>query len=161
VSRVRSCLLAALFVVVGVVLSPRRAAAATIPTLFAYDGMVPPTATTVLGRPDAVPTEAERPAFNAYDAALLDYNYAASPHVLAGGGAVHAYDDALEHADQREVHSEGAIYAAAATTTAAEEVGLGTRAAQVHGALDPIAQGMRNHRRSRHISRTDSRRGGS
>jgi hypothetical protein len=39
-------LLAALFLVVGIVLSPLRAAAATIPVLFAYDAAVRPTATT-------------------------------------------------------------------------------------------------------------------
>ncbi len=36
------------------------------------------------------------------------------------GGGVHAYDNALEYAEWREVGGQGAIHGAAATTTAAE-----------------------------------------
>jgi hypothetical protein len=116
-----------LLLIVGSVLSPLRAVAATIPMLVAYDASVRSTATTVLAGHEAVRTEAadaERPALNDYDAARLVYEGPSNPHVFGGTGAVHAYDDALEHArtvehaDRREV----AIFAAPAATTAAEGV---------------------------------------
>lgn len=46
--------LATVFVVVGIILSPLRATAATSPMLIAYDAAVLPTTTTALAEEDAV-----------------------------------------------------------------------------------------------------------
>jgi hypothetical protein len=113
-------LLAAVFIIVGVVLSPLRAVAA-VPMLMATVQTVGPTATTHLGRSDAVRREAEHPRINAYDAALFDYDDASNPQVTAGAGAVRAYDGHLEHGERREVRGEGA-YVAPSNVTAAEGV---------------------------------------
>lgn len=101
-------LFAALFVLVGIVVSPLRAVAATIPMLIAYDAEVRPTAMRALGRPDAVGSEKER-AQAACDDATFAYDDSSTPPVAAGAGAVCAYDDALNLADRRGV-GEGAIY---------------------------------------------------
>ena len=69
---------------VGIVLLPLRAVAETVPMLFAYDAAVSPTATTVVGGCEAVRSEAERPAFNDYDCAHVEYDDHPNPHVVAG-----------------------------------------------------------------------------
>jgi hypothetical protein len=130
-------------VVLGGVLLPLRAVAATVPMLFAHDAMSGCTATTGFGgreavRPDAA--KADRPCINDYDAARLMYGATSNLHVFGGASADHAYDAALEHADRRqdrdavrahgvslrladrtEVGGEGAIYDAPSAATAAEE----------------------------------------
>jgi hypothetical protein len=112
-------ILAALVLVLGVVLSPLRAVAATVPTFIAYDAAAGCTATTVLGRLDAVRGEAEHRSINARDPGRRSYDNASNPHVAAGAGAVHAYDDAPNRVERREL-AGGLIYAAADPTTAAE-----------------------------------------
>jgi hypothetical protein len=117
--------LTVIFLLLGIVLSPLRAVAATIPVLAAYDEA----ATTVLGRHDAVrsgPAEVEGRGIYDYGGARLAYDEASNAHVDAGAGAVHAYDAALEHTDQRERGGEGAICGAAAAPTAAKGGGGGT-----------------------------------
>ena len=64
--------LAALLLLLGGVLLPLRAVAATIPTFIVYDGAVRSTATTALGRHDAVRPETER-ARTAWDDASFAY----------------------------------------------------------------------------------------
>ncbi len=123
------------FVVLEMVLSPLRAVAATVPVLFAYDAAVRPTTTTAFGRNDAVRPEAERPAFNDYDcdaAALYGYDASSNRPWIACAGAVHAYGDALEHANRGEADGEGVIYKRPFATTAAEGGGAAiTRGEQV------------------------------
>jgi hypothetical protein len=68
------CRLTALLLLVGIVLSPLRAAATMIPTLIAYDAVIGPTAMMVLGRFHAVRPKAEQPCINAYDSAILGYD---------------------------------------------------------------------------------------
>jgi hypothetical protein len=124
--RARWSWIEALFVVVvGIVLSPLRAVAATVPMLIAYDSAARPTTATGVGTCDAVGREAEYPSINAYVAGDRSYGGASNPHVACGSGAVHAYDDALEHADRRE----GPIYAAPHPTAAAEGLEGGGMAA--------------------------------
>ncbi len=120
--------LVAFVVVVGIVLSPVRAVAATIPTLIAYDAAVRPTTTTrVEAGPSRRPNLRGVPEY-VYDAAHVGYDGAASPQVTNGAGTLHAYDNALNFAERREV-VEGAVYDAPATTTAAEGAeALSTRA---------------------------------
>jgi len=108
----------------GVVLSPLCAAAATSPTLVAYNA----TATMVLGRHDAVRTgsaEVGRRGIYEYDGAGLAYDDASNLHVDAGAGALHANDGAIELVDRRELRNARAIHAAAPATTAAEGAGGG------------------------------------
>jgi hypothetical protein len=134
---------------VGIVLLPLRAVAATAPMLFAYDVAVRPTATTVVGGYEAARSEAERPAFNDYDSAHVGYDDHSNPHVAAGAGAVHAYDDL---ADRREA-SEGAIYDAPFATPAAEAAGPVVKATELTGitankvmgdaAADELAESLR------------------
>jgi hypothetical protein len=117
--------LAALVVVLlGIALSPLRATAAEIPPLVVYDAAVGLTPTTNQASHDAVRPKGEGPRINAYDcdaARLFGYDDAPNLRVIAGAG-VPAYDGALEHADRRDVRGTGAIYGAAAATTAAEAV---------------------------------------
>ena len=110
----------AVLLVLGVVLSPLRAAAATIPVLFAYDVAVRPTATTVVGRYEAARSEAERPAFNDYDCALVGYGDHSNPPVVRDERADDAYDRAPNLPERCEVGG-GVIYDAPAPTAATEE----------------------------------------
>jgi hypothetical protein len=101
-------------VIVGAVLSPLRAVAA-MPTFIAYDVAVRPTATTALGRHDAVRAETERAptARNAtftYDDSLNRTN-------AAGVRGVLTYDNALKLAEPREMTE---MYDTFSATTAAE-----------------------------------------
>ena len=142
--------LAALLLLVGVVVFPLRAAAATIPMPIAYDAAVRPTARMAVGRLDAVRREAEHGSINAYDPGRHSYDNPSNPHAGDGAGAVHTYDDApespdrrqvqdgvhgydaaLEHADRRELRGdftdrrevgEGVICGAAEATPAVERV---------------------------------------
>lgn len=88
----------------GIVLSPLRAAAATVPVLIAYDAAV--------GRGIA--------AKYGYDEAPNAYGGTANLRATPRAGAVPAYDDLLEHPHPGEVRSEGTIYDALYSTTAAE-----------------------------------------
>ncbi len=117
----------------GIALSPLRAAAGTIPMLVAYDATV----TTVLRRRhDAVrsgPAEVERHGIYDYDGARLAYDGGGGGPVRRARrrwvpGALHACDATLERR-QRELGSEGAICGTAATPTAPE----GLETAAVHG----------------------------
>jgi hypothetical protein len=120
----------------GVVLSPLRAVAATVPVIFAYDAVVPPTATTGHNGNNAARSEAaktEPRATNDYDGACRVYATPSNPRVAVGVEAahpydVHAYDDALNFAAWREV-GEGVVCDAAAPTSAAE--GAGSAASSV------------------------------
>jgi len=103
---------------VGVVLSPLRAVAATIPTIIAYDVAVRSTATTTLAKRDAVQPETER-ARTACDDATFAYDDSSNRPTAAGVRGIRPYDDALNFGERREV-GEGVIYAAPAATTAAE-----------------------------------------
>jgi Predicted lipoprotein of unknown function (DUF2380) len=106
-------------VVVGIVLSPLRAAAATIPTLIAYDAAIRSTATTALGRLAVRPmTDLTR---TSCDNATFGYDDSSNRPSAPGVRRVPAYDDALNLAERRE-QTEEAIYGATATTAAAEGV---------------------------------------
>jgi hypothetical protein len=115
VSRVALVIIVA---VIGTVLWPLRAVAATIPTFIAYDVAVRSTATTALGRYDAVRPDAEH-ANTACDCASFGYGEPSRRHLARGGGAVDAYDGAHEVTQRREV-VQGVIYDAPAATKAAE-----------------------------------------
>ena len=145
--------LAALVLLVGIVLLPLRAVAATVTMLIAYDAAVSRTSTTTQASHHAVRSEGEDPHINACDcdpAAPLAYDAPSSLRMTAGAGGAHTYDDALEHADRRE----GAIYDASAATTAAEgggqamttlfrTVSEGERAAiEATGAYEPALGGV-------------------
>jgi hypothetical protein len=121
---------------VAVILSPLRAVAATFPMLIAYDAAVGLTPTTLLRTHDAVRRESEQRPTNTYDPGRVSYDDASNPLVVAGAGAVCAYDDALEH-DRREVRGEGAVYGAAATAPAAEAA---------PEAADAITEGIKVYR---------------
>ncbi len=74
-----------------------------------------------LGWPDAVGRETERSRINDYDAALFGYEYPSSPRFAGGDGSDPcAYDGDLQRADPPEMHGDGPIYDAPASTTAAE-----------------------------------------
>jgi hypothetical protein len=119
---IRWCRLAALFLIVGLVLSPLSAVAATVPMLIAFDVATWSTATTAHGRQDAVRHETERTRVTAYDDATLGCDDASNPRTTAGFRNVRAYDTALELTERREV-AEGAIYDAPAATAAAGGAG--------------------------------------
>jgi len=97
--------LAALFLLLGIVLSPLRAAAA-IPMLIAYDAAVLPTATTRIGGHDAIRREAEHHSNNTYDPDRRSYDNALNPRVAARAGA-------------RAIHGVAAVTAAAEGVEAA------------------------------------------
>ena len=133
------CTFGAVLLLVGIILSPLHAVAATIPMLIAYDAAVRRSPTTSQVAHDGVRPEDEGPRINAYDcdaAVLLVYDDAPNLRVIAGAGGVHAYDRALELSERREV-AWGPIYAAPAATPAAEGVALGEGEA--------AAAGMRAH----------------
>ena len=113
------CRLAAAFVIVGIILSPMRAAAATVPMLIAYDVAVPPMATLRVEAGPSLRSELGGVPKHVYDGARFGDDGPSKPPVAAGAGAVHAYDNALELAERREA-ANGVIYAAPAATTAAE-----------------------------------------
>ena len=93
--------LALLFVLVlGIVLSPLRAVAATIPALFAYDVAIQGTATAPLGRIYAVPPERGGLPEYAYDAAHVGYDGTVNPQAVAravAAGASEVYPVASRH----------------------------------------------------------------
>jgi hypothetical protein len=124
--------LALLFVLVlGIVLSPLRAVAATIPALFAYDVAIQGTATAPLGRIYAVPPERGGLPEYAYDAAHVGYDGTVNPQAVARAVATRAYGPTLNFLNRREV-GEGVIYDALAATAAAEAGGTAiTRGEQV------------------------------
>ena len=112
--------LAAIFLLVGIVLSPLRAAAATIPMLFAYDETVRATTTVrVETRSSVRPEQGGIPDY-AYDEARDGYDDIPNAPAVAGARGVYAYDYAVELLEQREV-AKGAFYDALVATTAAEE----------------------------------------
>jgi len=119
--------LGTLLLLVGIVLSPLRAMAATIPVLTAYEVAVRSTATTVLGKHDAVRPETERARTACADATLAYDEFSNWP-TAAGLRGVLAYDGAVELTERREL-TEGAIYDATAPTTAAEGLEGGGMAA--------------------------------
>jgi hypothetical protein len=119
--------LARVVLFVGIVLSPLSAVAATVPMLLACDVPVGPTAMMLFGRSEAGRCGAERPATNDYDAARLAYGGWSNPLVVARVRVVHAYDDALGHANGREAQDEGPIYDAPAAALAAEGAGAAAR----------------------------------
>jgi hypothetical protein len=111
----------------GIILSPLRAVAATIPALIAYDAAVRPTATTrIVSEPSPQPEPRSANEYG-YDGALVRYDGPSNPPVAAGTGAVHAYDGTLELTERREV-AEGVIYDATVATVAAEAVAPSSRA---------------------------------
>jgi hypothetical protein len=112
-----------LLVLMGVVLLPPRAVAATLPALIAYDGAVGATATVTVEAGPSLRPERGRATEYVYDAVHVGYDGAANPQVVHGVGAVHAYDRALDPTERREV-TEGAIYDAPFATLAAEGVAL-------------------------------------
>jgi hypothetical protein len=86
-------LLATLVLVIGILLSPLRAAAATIPMLIAYDAAVFSTATVrVEARPSLQPERGGVPEY-VYDDAHEGYDDASNPHVVGGAGADDTYDN--------------------------------------------------------------------
>lgn len=111
--------LAALVLLAGMVLSPLRATAATVPTLFAYDAAGGAMPTTAFGREDALRCGAEPSCIGGYDQGGASYDVAANPRVVAAVRTIQAYDDALELPERCEV-GEGVIYSAALALTAAE-----------------------------------------
>ena len=113
---------ALILLLVGVVLSPLRAAAATIPMLIAYDVPGRPAATIAFGRHDGVRPKAGQARSTTYDDTLQGYDRPSRPPLARDAGAVCAYDDALEHADRREVFGQGAICDAIAAPIAVEGV---------------------------------------
>lgn len=110
--------LAALLLLLGIMLSPLRAVAATLPTLIAYDVAVRSTATTTLGERDAVRPEVAR-GRTACDDATFAYDDSSNRPTAAGVGGILPYDDALNFGERREV-GEGAISVVPAATAAAE-----------------------------------------
>lgn len=114
--------LAALFLLVGFLLAPLRAAAATIPTFIAYDaagGAGGATTTTTFGRNEAARAEPNYARTIAYDDALVGYDTPSRPRHARGAGDAHGYDGTLNLADRREA-GEGAIFDDSAATIAAE-----------------------------------------
>jgi hypothetical protein len=117
-----SRVVARLLLVLGIILSPLRATAATVPALLAYDAAVGPTATTVPWH-DPVRSETaetEGPAINDYDGAHPAHDGASNVRVL------HAYDDAREHTHPREVRAEGVIYAGDERQSLRDHLGCAT-----------------------------------
>lgn len=109
-----------LLLVAGIVLSPLRAVAATVPVLSAYDAAVQPTAATAFLRLDAVRPERDGPPEYAYDAVHVGYDGAANAQMVARAGAIRPYGRPLNFPNWHEV-GEGVIYDALTATTAAEE----------------------------------------
>ena len=107
--------LAALVVLLGIVLLPVRAVAATIPVLIAYDAPVRPTATT---RVETGPSLRTEPG-SAYDDAPDGHDGGAKSRLADATGAVCGYDDALNLAERPEF-VEGVNNDVSAATTAAE-----------------------------------------
>jgi hypothetical protein len=114
--------LAALVFIVGIVLLPLRAVAATLPTMIAYDVAVRSTATTTLEKRDAVQPEAESARTVCDDATFAYYDSSNRP-TAAGIRGIVPYDDAPNFGERREV-GVGVIYVARAATAAAEGVAL-------------------------------------
>jgi hypothetical protein len=113
--------LAAFLLVLGIVLSPLRAVAATIPMLFAYDAAVVLAATARVETGPALRSERGGTPEYDYDAVHVGYDSTTNSQGVGGVGAVLAYGRTLDLADRREA-GEAAIYAAPATTTAAEGI---------------------------------------
>jgi hypothetical protein len=132
--------LAAFVVVVGIVLSPLRAAAATAPMLIAHDAAAWPTATMQAETGAAVRSDERGSAPEyVYDDARDRYDGTTTRRVIDAAGGVRAYDHALNLAEQREV-AEGVIYAASAAAPAAEGVeGIALREGE------SAASGMQAH----------------
>ena len=120
------CRLATLVLVVGVVLSPLREAAATVPMLIAYDVAAWPTATMQAETGAAVRSERGSAPEYVYDDARDRYDGTTTRRVIDAAGGVRAYDHALNLAEQREV-AEGVIYAASAAAPAAEGAAITSR----------------------------------
>lgn len=144
--------LAAIVVLLGVVLSPTRAVAA-VRVLIAYDVAARPSFT---ARIEAGPSvRAERRGFDsyAYDDRANGYWGAMNSPSVRDAVALHAYDDAVNLADSREV-GEPAIYDGHVATTAAEGVEAAEGAAQgasfgsfssFKNALGPAGEGAQWH----------------
>jgi hypothetical protein len=112
-------LLGMLLFVVGIVLSPLRAVATTVPTSFAHDAAVGSTAMVRIETGPSRRPERERGHEYVYDDAHDRYSDPSNPPVVAGAPGVHAYDDALELLERCEP-SAGVIYVVASATAAAE-----------------------------------------
>jgi hypothetical protein len=116
--------LAALLLLVGIVLLPLRATAATIPMLIAYDMAAWSTATMQVETGASVRSERGGAPEYVYDDVLEATGSAANPREAACAGPVHAYDGALERPEPPEL-AKGMIYDAPVATTAAKGGGGG------------------------------------
>src|SRR5882672_3890226 len=94
---------ASLVIILGIVLSPLRATAATVPLLLAYDATIRPSATTRIEGAGSVRRESRTRQEYGYDAALVGYGGSSSLGAERGAGAVLAYDDEPKLADRHEV----------------------------------------------------------
>jgi hypothetical protein len=123
--------LAALLLLLGIVLSPSRAVAATLPMFIAYDMTVPRTAIVgVAAGPSLRPGLGGIPEYD-YDDAPDRHDGGTKPRAADATGAAHVYDDTLNLDGWREV-GEGVIWDAGAASTAAEGAGPAiTRGEQV------------------------------
>jgi hypothetical protein len=117
-------LAALVLLVVGIVLSPMRALAATIPALFAYDVPVPHPPTVRVGASPSLRPEGSTVARYIYDDVPDGHVGRTKLHTGHGTGSVHVYDAALEVTERREA-ANGVIYVAPAAPPAAEEAELG------------------------------------
>ena len=107
-ARVHWSRFATILVVIGLVLSPLRAMAATIRLLSAP---VAAAATTIpIGASASVLHEANGARSSAYDAAFVGYDGASDRRVAAGEIAARVYDGDLEHAASRPLRAQVAIY---------------------------------------------------
>jgi hypothetical protein len=94
--------IAALIVLLGIVLSPLRALAATIPMFIAYDAAVRSTATVGIEDGPSLRPDTARVLITVYGDARFRRDVPRRLRLADGSGAVCAYDDALQHADRRE-----------------------------------------------------------
>ena len=117
----------AALVLIGIVLSPLRAVAATIPVLFAYDSVAPPTAMVRVETGPSLRRERGSVHEHVYDGAHDWYGDAANPPVVGGEGGDHAYDRAVEPLERREAGG-GVIYDAPTPRAAAEGLESGATA---------------------------------
>ena len=115
------CAMSLFLILLGVVLSPLRAMAATIPVLIAYDADGGPDASTQLGGPNAVRPEAERSRINVYDSVESGYDPSTRLRGGAGMGAVNDYDDDFEHDNRHELRGDWEMHGAVGAVPAAEE----------------------------------------
>jgi hypothetical protein len=110
--------LAAIFLIIGSVLSPLPAEAATVPMLFPYDVAVGLTAATrVEARPSLRPKRANATDYD-YEAVHVRYDRATNPPMAAVPGGICPYDRAIQLTERREL-ADGLICDAAETQVSA------------------------------------------